>query len=127
MEFSELQPKEAGALLFHAEYNALLAQVIVLTNALNQVGIQQEYVVPYDQINGESDAEGMIIGNNIFLIPANVDLTKLVICYVNGVKTQIQTSVVEDTKRITLPVAPLGDMTQEGSSVVSILFYPINN
>lgn len=125
MKFEELQPKAAGDYLNHEEYNALLAQLTVLTESLGQTGIQQEYVVPYAQINGVSDDEGAITGDNIFDLPANVDLAKLVLCYVNGIKTPVQTSVVGGTKRITLPVAPLGDQTQDGSSIVSILFYPI--
>lgn len=125
MENLQIPVKQTGEYLTAQELNAIVNKMNELIIFLGQLGILAEYIVPYGQINGVADDLGVIIGAAIFDLPANVDLGKPVLCFVNGTKVPVQTSVVVDQKRITLPVAPLGDSTIDGSSIVSVLYYSL--
>ncbi len=82
-----------------------------------------EFTVPFALIDGVADADGLITGTKTFDLPLTADLAKPVQVFNNGLKVKVTKATVNDVPQITLPVAPLGDGTEDGSSVVEVLFY----
>lgn len=85
--------------------------------------VQAEFTVPFALIDGVADAAGLITGTKTFDLPETADIAKPVQCFNNGTKVKVTKATVNDVPQITLPVAPLGDGTEDGSSVVEVLFY----
>ena len=82
-----------------------------------------EFTLPFALIDGVADAAGVITGTKTFDLPETADIAKPVQVFNNGTKVKVTKETVNDVPQITLPVAPLGDGTEDGSSVVEVLFY----